>query len=160
MFDKYDQAWAKYQKKLRIVPLPLISWDFFSTTNLEASNFNSFQKKWVNKEDYPTQIVNKSVVITDKNLTILFVTKEISELTGYHSSEIIGKSPRMFQGVLTSETTKNKIREAVSKKHPFKEVLLNYRKDGSTYWCEIEAYPKFDKKNNLVHFIAFERIAS
>ena len=66
----------------------------------------------------------------------------------------------MFQGILTSETTKNSIRNAISKKHPFKEVLLNYRKDGSTYWCEIEAYPKFDKKNNLVHFIAFERIAS
>jgi len=160
MFDKYDQAWAKYQKKIRIVPLPLISWDIFSTSNLEASNFNSLQKKWVNKEDYHNQIANKPVVVTDKNLNILFATKEILELTGYHSSEIIGRSPKMFQGVLTSETTKNNIREAISKKHPFKEVLLNYRKDGSTYWCEIEAYPKFDKKNNLVHFIAFERIAS
>lgn len=160
MFDKYDEAWAKYQKKIKIKPLPLISWDIFSTTNLEASNFNSLQKKWVNKEDYQEQIANKSVVITDKNLTILFVSKEITELTGYHKSEIIGNSPKMFQGVLTSETTKNNIREAVSKKHPFKEVLLNYRKDGSTYWCEIEAYPKFDKKNKLVHFIAFERIAS
>ncbi|MES2864185.1 MAG: PAS domain-containing protein [Bacteroidota bacterium] len=160
MFDKYDEAWAKYQKKIRILPLPLISWDIFNTSNLEASNFNSLQKKWVNKEDYHNQIANKSVVITDKNLTILFASKQISELTGYHKSEIIGNSPKMFQGVLTSETTKNNIREAISKKHPFKEVLLNYRKDGSTYWCEIEAYPKFDKKNNLVHFIAFERIAS
>lgn len=160
MFDKYDQAWAKYQKKLRILPLPLVSWDVFSTTNQEASNFNLLQKKWVNKENYQDHIANKSVVITDKNLTILFATKEISELTGYHPSEIIGKSPRMFQGVLTSESTKDNIRKAISKKHPFKEVLLNYRRDGSTYWCEIEAYPKFDKKNKLVHFIAFERIAS
>lgn len=160
MFDKYDQAWAKYQKKLRILPLPLVSWDVFSTTNQEAFHFSTLQKKWTNKEEYHSQIANKSVVITDKNLTILFATKEISELTGYHSSEIIGRSPRMFQGVLTSESTKNSIRKAISKKHPFKEVLLNYRKDGSTYWCEIEAYPKFDNKNNLVHFIAFERIAS
>lgn len=160
MFDKYDQAWAKYQKKIKIVPLPLISWDIFSTSNLEAIHFNSLQKKWINKEDYHNEIANKSVVVTDKNLNILFATKEITELTGYHSSEIIGKSPKIFQGVLTSETTKNNIRMAISKKHPFKEVLLNYRKDGSTYLCEIEAYPKFDKKNNLVHFIAFERIAS
>jgi len=160
MFDKYDLAWAKYQKKIRILPLPLISWDIFCASNLEASNFNALQKKWVNKEDYQQQIANKSVVITDKNLTILFVSKEISALTGYHKHEIIGNSPKMFQGVLTSENTKNNIREAIRKKHPFKEVLLNYRKDGSTYLCEIEAYPKFDKKNNLVHFIAFERIAS
>lgn len=110
MFDKYDQAWTKYQKKIKIVPLPLISWDIFSTSNLEAIHFNSLQKKWINKEDYHNEIANKSVVVTDKNLNILFATKEITELTGYHSSEIIGKSPRIFQGVLTSETTKNNIR--------------------------------------------------
>jgi len=160
MFDKYDEAWAKYQKKLKLKPLPLLSWDVFSNSNLEVSNFNSIQKNWANKENYATQIANKSVIITDKNLIILFATKEISELTGYHSSEIIGQSPKMFQGELTSETTKSNIKKAIHKKHPFKEILLNYRKDGSTYWCEIEAYPKFDGKNNLVHFIAFERIAS
>ena len=151
---------GKISKKDTNSPLPLISWDIFSTSNLEASNFNSLQKKWANKEDYHNQIANKSVVVTDKNLNILFATREIAALTGYHSSEIIGRSPRMFQGVLTSESAKKNIREAISKKHPFKEVLLNYRKDGSTYWCEIEAYPKFDKKNKLVHFIAYERIAS
>ncbi len=76
MFDKYDEAWAKYQKKIRIAPLPIISWDIFSTTNLEASNFNSLQKKWVNKEDYQNQIANKSVIVTDKNLTILLFLKK------------------------------------------------------------------------------------
>ncbi len=160
MFDKYDQAWAKYHKKIKLLPLPLLSWDIFSNPNLEIVTFNTIQKKWINKENYHNQIENKSVIITDSKLTILFATKQISELTGFHKSEILGNSPRMFQGVLTSETTKNSIRKAISKKHPFKEVILNYRKDGSTYMCEIEAYPKFDQKNNLTHFIAFERIAS
>ena len=160
MFDKYDQAWAKYHKKIKLLPLPLLSWDIFSNPNLEIVTFNTIQKKWINKENYHNQIENKSVIITDSKLTILCATKQISELTGFHKSEILGNSPRMFQGVLTSETTKNSIRKAISKKHPFKEVILNYRKDGSTYMCEIEAYPKFDQKNNLTHFIAFERIAS
>lgn len=160
MFDKYDQAWAKYHKKLKLLPLPLFSWDIFSNPNVEISTFNAIQKKWINKENYHNHVANKSVIVTNSKLTILFATKQISELTGFHPSEIIGKSPKMFQGELTSETTKNKIRHAITKKHPFKEVLLNYRKDGSTYMCEIEAYPKFDKKNNLTHFIAFERIAS
>ena len=160
MFDKYDQAWAKYQKKLRIVPFPLISWDVFSASNLEASKFNSIQKKWVNKENYHNQIANKSVIVTDKNHTILFTTKEISELTGYRSSEIIGQTPKMFQGALTDDRTREKIRMAISKNHPFKEIVINYKKDGTIYRCEIEAYPKFDSNNNLVNYIAFERIAS
>jgi hypothetical protein len=43
---------------------------------------------------------------------------------------------------------------------PFKAVILNYNKDGSTYLCEIEAKPKFNSKGELVNYIAFERIAS
>jgi PAS domain S-box-containing protein len=160
MFDKYDQAWAKYHKKLRLLPLPLLSWDVFSNPNAAISTFNSLQKDWVHKENYTNQIANKPVIITDSKLTILFASKEVSELTGYDQFEIVGQSPKMFQGELTSESTRKKIREAISKKHPFKEILLNYRKDGSKYWCEIEAFPKFDSKNNLVNYLAFEKIAS
>ena len=128
MFDKYDQAWAKYQKKLRIVPFPLISWDVFSASNLEASKFNSIQKKWVNKENYHNQIANKSVIVTDKNLTILFTTKEISELTGYRSSEIIGQTPKMFQGVLTDDRTREKSEWQLAKIILLKKSLLITKK--------------------------------
>ena len=160
MFDKYDQAWAKYQNKLRLLPLPLLSWRIFNDSTIESITFNALQKNWVHKEDYHLQVANKFVIITDINLKIQFATKEISELTGYHPTEIIGQSPKMFQGNLTSETTKNKIKEALAKKHPFKEVAINYKNDGTIYKCEIEAYPKFDSNNNLINYIAFERIAS
>lgn len=160
MFEKYDQAWAKYQKKLRILPLPILSWDVFSNPNIEISTFNSIQKSWVHKEDYHHQVANKSVIITDHKLTILFATKQISELTGYQNSEIIGNTPKIFQGALTENSTREKIRMAISKNHPFKEIVINYKKDGTMYRCEIEAYPKFDSNNNLVNYIAFERIAS
>jgi len=44
MFEKYDQAWAKYQKKLRLLPLPLLTWNVFNTQELEISTFNALQK--------------------------------------------------------------------------------------------------------------------
>lgn len=66
----------------------------------------------------------------------------------------------MFQGNLTNEVSRSKIREAIKNKHPFKEIVINYKKDGTFYKCEIEAYPKFDADNNLVNYIAYERIAS
>lgn len=160
MFEKYDQAWVKYQKKLKLLPLPLVSWEVFSNPNVEILSFQTIQKKWANKEDYHNQIENKYVIITDINLKILFATKQISELIGYHKSEIIGKTPKMFQGVLTDSISRQKIRRAISKNHPFKEIVINYKKDGTFYKCEIEAYPKFDSDNNLINYIAFERIAS
>lgn len=160
MFDKYDLAWEKYQKKFKKLQLPLVSWGISSSNVLEVTTFNSIQKQWTNKENYLNQIASKAVIITDENLKIIFVTKHITELTGYQTSEIIGYTPKMFQGALTSEITKKNIRIAINKKYPFKETILNYRKDGTSYWCEIEAYPKFDHNNNLINFIAFERIAS
>jgi PAS domain S-box-containing protein len=160
MFDEYDLAWAKYKKNSKILSLPLISWDLIFHSFDESLSFNAIQKVWINKENYHYNIANKCVIVTDSKFSIQFASKEITELTGYRNSEIIGKSPKMFQGDLSSETSRANIREAISKKHPFKEVILNYRKDGSTYLCEIEAYPKFDKENNLVNYIAFEKIAS
>ena len=160
MFDKYDQAWAKHHKKLRLLPLPLVSWDMNSHPNDEISSFNSIQKNWIHKEAYVQQIANKSVIITDNKLNIVFASKAISKLTGYYNSEIIGKTPKIFQGALTDATTREKIKLAISKKHPFKEIVMNYKKDGTFYKCEIEAYPKFDADNNLVNYIAFEKIAS
>ncbi len=160
MFLQYDKAWAKYQKSLNLLPLPILSWDFYENQNSEVHVVQSIQKNWIQKVNYTKDIANKPVIITDSSLKILYVTKEISALTGYSKSEIIGNSPKMFQGNLTDVATRNRIREAVEKKHPFKEVVINYKKDGSSYKCEIEAYPKFDANNNLVHYIAFEKIAS
>lgn len=160
MFQQYDKAWAKYQKSLNLLPIPILSWDFYENQNSEVHVVQSIQKNWVQKVNYSKDIANKPVIITDSSLKILYVTKEISALTGYSKSEIIGNSPKMFQGNLTDVATRNRIREAVEKKHPFKEVVINYKKDGSSYKCEIEAYPKFDDNNNLVHYIAFEKIAS
>lgn len=160
MFQQYDKAWAKYQKSLNLLPIPILSWDFYENQNSEVHVVQSIQKNWIQKVNYTKDIANKPVIITDSSLKILYVTKEISALTGYSKSEIIGNSPKMFQGNLTDVATRNRIREAVEKKHPFKEVVINYKKDGSSYKCEIEAYPKFDANNNLVHYIAFEKIAS
>jgi hypothetical protein len=66
----------------------------------------------------------------------------------------------MFQGPLTSAKALDNIKIAVKNQLPFKEIITNYKKDGSLYECEIKAVPKFDAKGNLVNYIAFERIAS
>jgi hypothetical protein len=66
----------------------------------------------------------------------------------------------MFQGEATSTVTKQRIKTALNDLKPFKEVVLNYRKNGDSYWCEIEAYPMFSKKGEFLNYIALERLAS
>lgn len=162
MFQEYDKAFAKYRKGLKTIPVPLICWDFHNIKNSELLSFDSVQKEWTDKISF-LKIVNndkKDIIVTDKNFKIIFATKSIFKMTGYHSEEIIGKSPKIFQGNLTSEITKTNIRKAITNKLPFKELIVNHRKDGSTYLCEIEAVPKFDKNGEFLNYIAFERLAS
>ena len=162
MTTEYEKALAKYYSKLSIFSAPLISWDIFSSQTNEISLFNSIQENWKTRDDFH-QIVNKSkksIIVTNINLEIVFVSENIYEMNGFHSFEILGKSPKIFQGKLTSSQISSKIRIAIDERKPFREVVLNYKKDGSTYLCEIEAYPKFNKKGEFINYIAIERIAS
>ena len=159
---EYEKAWAKYRSGLRILQTPLICWDLITTYYSDSFLMNKIQKNWNEKINF-LSIVNdqkREIIVTDKNFKIIFATETIVNMNGYEPSEIIGKSPGFFQGNATSKKTKNSIKKALINLKPFKEVILNYKKNGETYWCEIDAHPKFDAQGNFVNYIAFERLAS
>ena len=80
-------------------------------------------------------------------------------MNGYKPSEVIGKTPQMFQGKDTSADTRKMIKSAIIQRLPFEAVILNYCKNGEPYNCHINAFPIFNHKKILVNFIAFENIA-
>lgn len=162
MTPEYDEAFAKYYETLKILPLPLISWDFFDSKNFQIVTFNKIQKQWKSKISFEDIVYNtkREILVTDLNQQIIFASEGIHAMNGWRSQEIIGKSPKIFQGKLTSIQSKSNIRNAILKKLPFKEIITNYRKNGSTYLCEIEGFPMFNKKGTLVNYVAFENIAS
>lgn len=161
MFPEYDKAWAKYQQQLNIVPLPIMCWDFYRLPRAEHTEFNTIQANWIQKVNYNSARKNTDLVVlvTDANLIIQFASTNIIEMNGYNFKEVIGNSPKMFQGNETDIVSKMNIRKAIANLQPFKEVILNYKKNGETYLCKIEAYPKFDKEGNFVNYIAFETAA-
>lgn len=158
----YDNACAKYYNKLKLKCLPLSTWEFRNYSFSDAILFERLQSNWNTKQDYLKQSrkENRELIVTDKNFRIVFTSNTFSKISGYKREEIIGKSPRMFQGAGTSNDTRQKIKTALTELKPFKEVVLNYRKNGDSYWCEIEAYPMFDKNGKFLNYIALEKIAS
>jgi PAS domain S-box-containing protein len=158
----YENACAQYYSKLKLQPLPLSNWEFRKDYFSDAFLFKKMQSNWSNKLDYlkKSQQENRELLVTDANFKIIFASKTISKISGYEREEIIGKSPSMFQGKATSKETRQKIKTAISNKEPFKEVILNYQKNGDSYWCEIEAYPMFDQNGRFQNYIALEKIAS
>jgi PAS domain S-box-containing protein len=159
---EYDTACALYYHTLNIKCLALTSWEFRNEGFSDRILFEKLQTNWNTKQDFLqlSKKENKELIVTDKNFKIIFASNSISNLSGFNRKEILGKSPQMFQGEATCKNTKQKIAIAISQLKPFKEVLLNYRKNGDTYWCEIEAYPMFDKNGDFLNYIALEKMAS
>ncbi len=100
---------------------------------------------------------DNSVVITDKDCKIQYVNPGFTRLTGYTSEEVMGKKPGdVLQGELTSQDTKRRIREKLNANEPFYDEILNYDKNGDTYWISLAINPVFDDKGNIERFISIQ----
>ncbi|RVT90456.1 PAS domain-containing protein [Sphingomonas crocodyli] len=97
------------------------------------------------------------MVITDPNRPdnpIVFCNKAFQQLTGYERSEIIGRNCRFLQGPDTDRNDVRKVREAIEAGRDVDVDLLNYRKDGSTFWNALYLSPVRGEANDIQFFFA------
>lgn len=96
------------------------------------------------------------MLITDPRLPdnpIVFANDAFGKLTGYTREETLGRNCRFLQGPATDSDSVDRIRIAVATKEPIEIELLNYRKDGSTFWNRVLISPVFDE-GELTYFFA------
>lgn len=107
--------------------------------------------------------VQDSVLITKADLDfpgpeIVYVNRAFSEMSGYTSAEVIGKSPRLLQGKQTDKAMLQELRQALAHHQPFSASTINYRKDGSPYRVAWHIAPVFMPDGKEVsHFISIQR---
>jgi PAS domain S-box-containing protein len=160
---------SKYFDLLKSNSVPLISWGFSASYQREIKNIRldfkkivdlSNSKKWKNADwNFKNILEEKVILITDANLNIVFASRNMHKMNGYREAEVLGKRPKMFQGTETVLQTSIEIREAIALQKPFVKQVVNYKKNGNLYYCDIEGYPVFNAKGELVNFIAFEQAA-
>lgn len=165
---QYDEAAYKFYGLQDIKSLPLISWDqygtYFNTVCEHYEDIVSLRRlaknnNWAYHTEFEDALFDKKsvIVVTDVKLTIVHATNNMALMNGYKSKEVLGLKPKVFQGPETCVETTNRIRTAIVNKLPFEEIVLNYRKDGSAYYCWIKGEPIFDTAGKLVNFVAYER---
>lgn len=98
-----------------------------------------------------------ALIITNPLQQICWVNQALLDMTGYPSTAIIGHTPRLFQGAATDATIKTQIKKAIEQQQPVAATLINYRKNGEPYYCNIRIIPVFNKHCQLSHFMAFEK---
>lgn len=166
--NNYDVAAQNFYRALQINSFPIDSLDWYGVYfdkvakggyDINILNQLAAKYRWQSQPQINQELFNKEhvIVVTDSHLKIVHASHNISEMNGYAVEEIIGKSPKMFQGALTCKVTSNYISNAIKNKHSFEAVLTNYRKDGSAYKCWIKGEPLFNEKGKVVHFIAYEK---
>jgi PAS domain S-box-containing protein len=103
------------------------------------------------------ELTRQPMVVTDPRLPdnpIVFTNRAFLALTGYDANEILGSNCRFLQGPDTDPASVALVRNAVAGRREVKVQLLNYRKDGGTFWNELYLSPVFDEAGELVNIFA------
>ena len=97
------------------------------------------------------------MIITDPRQNdnpIVFANEAFLALTGYTREELIGRNCRLLQGPETDRASIALVRDAVRDLRDVNVDLLNYRKDGSTFWNALYVSPVVDEAGALQFFFA------
>lgn len=85
---------------------------------------------------------------------IIFANRAFLSMSGYRNDEILGHNCRFLQGPGTSRAAVKEIAEAVADRREISIELLNYRKDGSSFWNALYVSPVFNEDKEVVYYFA------
>jgi PAS domain S-box-containing protein len=106
----------------------------------------------------PQQITPEGVVVTDPDGLVRWINPAFTVMCGYTLDELRGKKPgHILQGEKTDRQTVTRLRQAMQERRPCREALLNYRKDGSSYWVDLAITPILDDDGQPLWLAARER---
>jgi len=88
---------------------------------------------------------------------VVYVNKAIEGLTGFAQEEILGATPRMFQGPMTDRAELDRIRKALQHEQPVHSEIINYTKTGRPYWLDMDIVPLANADGVLTHFVSIQR---
>ncbi|MGC4046395.1 MAG: EAL domain-containing protein [Armatimonas sp.] len=104
---------------------------------------------------------NDVVMITDAPVgqapRILQVNDCFEKMTGYRREEVLGQSPKLLQGPETDAQTVEKLREHIQAGDAVHVELLNYRRDKTPFWVELNIMPVHDERGFHTHWVSIQR---
>ena len=97
-----------------------------------------------------------SIVVTDATLPdnpIIFANPAFERLTGYTSDEIEGRNCRFLQGDDRDQPARKRLRGAVLIGQEIREVIRNYRKDGTMFYNALSVSPVYTRSGRVRYFL-------
>ncbi|GGZ71280.1 PAS domain-containing protein [Algibacter mikhailovii] len=155
---------------MKIKQGPLKCWDIYAMHLVEQSKSFKVREdikalsilkdkyKWnFNIADMLSNKAFDAIVLTSIDREILWVNKGFTKMTGYSTKFALGKQPSFLQGEKTTKASLDTIKTGLQQQSPFTNQIINYKKNGSLYNCELHIYPLKNKADTVTHFIAIEK---
>jgi PAS domain S-box-containing protein len=102
------------------------------------------------------EFATNGILIADARLPdrpVISVNPAFTTLTGYSAEETLGRNCRFLQGPQTDRATIDVMRQAVESRAECAVTVLNYRKDGTTFWNDLQISPITDEQGQVTHFV-------
>ncbi len=101
--------------------------------------------------------VSLGVLLAGLDRRITYANHGFTQLTGYTEAELLGKSCALLQGPESDPATVEKLKAAFHGDGYFDGEILNYRKDGTTFWNALLISPVRDESGVLTGFLGIQR---
>ena len=114
--------------------------------------------------DWPvmSECMTESVLITDATLDdpgpyIIYVNPAFERMTGWTKEEVLGKSPRILQGLSTEHGIFQNLKETIYRGETWSGRTINYRKDGSEFYMQWSIVPIRNEAWDIHQLLAVQK---
>ncbi len=107
--------------------------------------------------------LNNIVVITQVQAAggprhkIIYVNEAFEKHTGYSQAEVMGRSPSLLQGQGSQDAELNRVHMALAQSQTVHAELINYKKDGTLFWIELDIAPVKNAAGITTHWVSAAR---
>ena len=108
------------------------------------------------------EAVDEAIVVTGPDLDppgprIEYVNAGFTRMTGYTAADVVGRTPRIFQGPDTDRAVLDRLRTDMAAGRSSRGEAINYRKDGTAFFIEWLISPVLDEQGRVAHWVSAQR---
>ena len=98
-----------------------------------------------------------SIMLTDRDGTILWVNQAFTEITGYTAEEAIGREPNLLKSGEHPDEFYQALWDTIKSGHVWRGEIINKHKDGHLYYIDATITPVKDETGEITHYVGISQ---